>query len=166
MKSKNIWTWMDLFTTFIRPKLEYCSPVWCPYLIGDVDKIENIQRRYTKFVFKKCSIPFSSYMDRLQKIDFITLEQRRKFLDLILIYKIIHGLSDLKFDNYFSFTTTPYSLRSHSFKIKTILSLDSSQSFNSFFGRVPPIWNKLPEQVVCSASLGIFKKSLKAHFKN
>ena len=166
VKSKNIWTWMDLFTTFIRPKLEYCSPVWCPYLIGDVDKIENIQRRYTKFVFKKCSIPFSSYMDRLQKIDFITLEQRRKFLDLILIYKIIHGLSDLKFHNYFSFTTTPYSLRSHSFKIKTIISLDSSQSFNSFFGRVPPIWNKLPEQVVCSASLGIFKKSLKAHFKN
>ena len=88
------------------------------------------------------------------------------FLNLILIYKIIHGLSDLKFDNYFSFTTTPYSLRSHSFKIKTIISLDSSQSFNSFFGRVPPIWNKLPEQVVCSASLGIFKKSLKAHFKN
>ena len=156
---------MDLFTTYIRPKLEYCTPVWCPNLNKDVDRIEDIQRRYTRFVFRKCSIPYSSYEDRLQKIDFMTLKQRREFYDLVLVYKMINGLSDLHFDDYFSHITTPYSLRSHSLQIKSLHSCTSTQSLTSFFGRTPAMWNKLPEKVVFANSLTIFKSLLKAHLK-
>ena len=33
---------------FLRPLLEYCSPVWNPRYHCDVDKIESVQHRYTK----------------------------------------------------------------------------------------------------------------------
>ena len=66
---------MDLYSTFIRPKLEYCTPVWSSYQLKDIEKVENIQRRYTKSVFKKCNIPFSDYDDRLRQINFISLKK-------------------------------------------------------------------------------------------
>jgi len=36
------------FCTYI---LEYCTPVWSPHHIGLVDKIEKVQRRFTKRIF-------------------------------------------------------------------------------------------------------------------
>src|SRR6185369_15334608 len=39
---------VQMFKTFVRSKLEYCSPVWSPHLRKDVNAIENIQRRFTK----------------------------------------------------------------------------------------------------------------------
>ena len=40
--SKNIWTWLKIFNTYIRPKLEFNTPIWSPHLIKDIDKIESI----------------------------------------------------------------------------------------------------------------------------
>ena len=38
------------FTVFVRPLLEYCSPVWNPHYHCDIEKIESVQRRFTKLV--------------------------------------------------------------------------------------------------------------------
>lgn len=154
---------MNLFATYIRPKLEYCTPVWCPYLKKDIEKIESIQRLCTKFAFLKCSIPFSSYEDRLKQIKYLSLKQRRLYFDLVLVYKMFNGLSDLHFDDYFSLVTTPYALRSHKLQIKPMFVGKSSQCFNSFFVRASISWNSLPEIIVNSLTLNVFKRLLKAH---
>ena len=163
--SKNIWTWLKLFNTYIRPKLEFNTPVWSPHLIKDIDKIESIQRKFTKFVFNKCNIPFSSYEDRLNKIDYLSLRLRRKYFDLILMYKLINNTSDLEFDDYFLLTTSSYSLRSHALQIKTKQNFKSSQWSYSFFGRIPSYWNTLPSDLVSSPNLIIFKNSLKSYLR-
>jgi len=36
------------FTTYVRPLLENCSPVWCPVYKTDVDLFEKVQRRFTR----------------------------------------------------------------------------------------------------------------------
>ena len=36
------------FTTYFRPLLEYCSPVWAPTSVGLVNDLESVQRRFTK----------------------------------------------------------------------------------------------------------------------
>ena len=36
------------FKTYIIPLVEYCSPVWSPSSVGDILKIESIQRSFTK----------------------------------------------------------------------------------------------------------------------
>ena len=165
VKSKNIWTWINLFVTYIRPKLEYCSPVWCPYLRKDIAKVENIQRRFTKFAFYKCNIPFSSYEDRLYKVNLLTLEQRRLFFDLVLIYKIVNNLSDILFQDHFLFIKTPYNLRSHNLQIKSKEHFKSLQGQNSFFERVTGKWNALPLQLVSSVSVEVFKQKLSLFLK-
>ena len=45
------------FTVFVRPLFEYCSPVWNPHHHCDIEKIESVQRRFTKYIggFKNLS---------------------------------------------------------------------------------------------------------------
>jgi hypothetical protein len=37
-----------LYKSIVRPLLEYCTPVWSPYLKKDVRKIESIQEKVFK----------------------------------------------------------------------------------------------------------------------
>ena len=159
-KTKNIWIFKKLYVTYIRPKCEYNTSVWSPYLLKDIHKIERIQKRFTKIACIKCNIPFKDYQDRLYKIGLKTLQHRRIIIDLILLYKIINGLSDLRFDQYFKFRTNPYGLRGNSRTIITIFSSKVTEWHNCFFARSARYWNFLPNNVVCSKNLNLFKFTL------
>ena len=39
-----------LFQALVRPHIEYAEAVWSPFKVGDIEKIENVQRRATKQV--------------------------------------------------------------------------------------------------------------------
>ena len=67
IKTKNIWTWVRLFKMYVRPKLEFNSTICSPLLSKDIKRLEAVQEQYTKFAFKRCSIPFESYESRLGK---------------------------------------------------------------------------------------------------
>ena len=42
--------------------LEYCSSIWNPYLLHDIDRLETIQRAYTK---RLTGLRDKSYNERL-----------------------------------------------------------------------------------------------------
>ena len=159
-ESKNVWTLIKLFKTYIRPKLEYNTPVWSPYLLKDIKAIEKIQKRFTKSIFRRCNIPFSSYLDRLYKLNLLSLENRRIRNDLILFFKIINNLSDLNFDDYFKFQFCDYSLRGGSSKVVSTKELKDRAWLKSFFERAPYYWNKLEPSLRSVKSLDIFKIKL------
>lgn len=47
-KSRDPFLLFRAFTTYVRPILEYCSPVWSPVYKKDIIKLEAVQRRFTK----------------------------------------------------------------------------------------------------------------------
>ena len=156
---------LKLYKTYVRPKLEYNSPVWSPYLSKDIDQIENVQKSFTRYAFRRCGIPYNSYKDRLYKINLDSLRRRRVVFDLILLYKIFYGTSDLKFSNYFKLKSNHYQLRHNSFQIESVVnfSLSQNQISNGFFTRVCNYWNSLPQSIIESETVSIFKTKLKTH---
>lgn len=165
-KTKNINILIKLYKTYVRPKLEYNSSVWSPYLLKDKKKIESIQKHFTKYAFNRCNISFDSYSDRLSKINLKTLEHRRLICDMIMLFKITNNLSFIKFSDYFYFFNSSYNLRRNSLQIKHKhdykIKYQDSLWYNSFFNRIVKVWNALPDYVVTSKSLETFKRHINA----
>lgn len=158
--TKNIWTLVQVYTTYVRPVLETGSIIWSPQFCKDIRSIEQVQRYYTKKIFRKCNIPYTSYMDRLNKINMKTLEYRRCAADITMVYKIINNLVDLPFNKYFKLFSSPYDTRRHPLCLK--LNSSVSNHHDSYFSRrVVPLWNKLPHDLVLSKSLNDFTRNLK-----
>ena len=82
-------TLLSLYTTLVRPILEYGSPVWDPSSTSLSSSLEAVQHFALKLIFKSWSCSYSSLLSSL-KIP--TLEHRRKKSKLILFYKINNDL--------------------------------------------------------------------------
>ena len=158
--SKNIWTLLKLYVTYVRPKLEYNTSVWSPHLKQNINKIEKIQQQFTKFALQRCNIPFVDYKDRLQKLNLKSLHYRRVIFDLILIYKIIHGLININFSDYFTFKDYSYNLRRHSMQLQSNFKFKTNKSNSCFFIRIVKYWNLLPNDVVVAPSLEVFRRKI------
>ena len=93
--------------------MEFNCEVWSPEHLQDIDRVENIQRTFTKRI---AAINTLSYLERLDVCGLESLEMRRMKRDLILVYKIIKGLVGLNFDDFFKYAPSR-ALRGHSLEI-------------------------------------------------
>ena len=80
--------WVQLFTTYIRPKLDYCSVIWNPTSKGLSDLVEKVQRRYTKRIPRMSGY---SYEERLRILGLPTLANRRAYFDAALVCKLLQS---------------------------------------------------------------------------
>ena len=160
--SNDPYFFINLFKLYIRPNLEYNVSAWMPYHIGDIRKIESVQATFTRLVCRKLNIKYNNYEHRLSILNLDTLEIRRIKYDLILIFKILHNLLDLQFDNFFTISPTLklYQLRRHTMHLHKPKSPGTLIRANFFSYRTINTWNQLPSDVVMSDSLVLFKLRL------
>ena len=149
----------SLFTTYVRPLLEYCTPAWSPHLLKDIDKIESVQRYFTR------SLPgmsHLSYHERLTKLGLQSLELRRIHSDCIYLYKMLHNVVESK-PNMFVFRSnvvlSHMSLRGNSLSL-CIPKFHLDVREHNFATRVTRYWNALPNNIVHSALLNVFSNHL------
>jgi ribonuclease P/MRP protein subunit RPP40 len=57
--------WKKLYTTYVRPHLEFAIPVWNPYSTNDIVKLEKIQHRATKIAHSMKGLNYSKRLDIL-----------------------------------------------------------------------------------------------------
>src|SRR5664279_3694126 len=62
------------FCTYVRPLLEYCTPVWSPHCLYLIHSVEGVERSFTK---RMSGLNTISYIDRLAKLGIDSLERRR-----------------------------------------------------------------------------------------
>ena len=144
---------------YVLPLLEYNSIVWSPQGKQDIECIERVQRRYTK---RLPGLKTYSYESRLQRLSLTTLELRRLYIhiDLIWCYKIVFGLVDVKFDDFFKYALLNQT-RSHMYKLYKQRS--STCCIAAFFCKPCSrrIWNCLPVDIVDFTFLTAFKRMIK-----
>jgi len=138
-QSRHTPTLLKAFTTYVRPVLEYNSPVWSPRLHKHIDLLEKVQRRFTKRLPGMFRV---SYDDRLAALQLERLEARRLRSDVLTTYKIIFGHTIINSAELFRLNTEAIT-RGHHYKIVYVSSnCETRRHFLS--NRVVSLWNKLP----------------------
>jgi len=148
-----------LYKSMVRSHLEYAQSIWSPIRLSDIEKIEKVQKRATKSIHGMGKL---SYKERLEILKLPTLKFRRLRGDMIELYKFING----KYDQNTSIHIPLYSelqssiqTRGHRVKLLTqTIRYDTRKHY--FINRCISIWNSLPEEVVVSESVNIFKNKL------
>jgi ribonuclease P/MRP protein subunit RPP40 len=147
-------TWA--FQVYVRPIVEYASPVWSPYLLKDIRAVESVQRAFTRSLPGMSGL---SYQQRLSSLGIQSLELRRLRADLCLTFRILHGLVDTDPSEFFVVRGNTLT-RGHPLKLAVaVMRRDCTKFF--FVNRVVTPWNSLPSGLVRSESIAAFKTGLK-----
>ena len=155
-KTRDLSTLIFLYNTYVRPQLEYASEVWNPSKQNLIQKIEKIQKFFTRIALKKCGLIYRPYTERLTLCKLQKLSKRREITDLTTAFKIIRGMTHLNSSKFFNFSDRS-TRRSLLLKFKK----HSRKSQNNFFHRTVNNWNKLPNEAMQIMELSHFKEFIK-----
>ena len=124
---------------------------------------EKVQHRATKIG----TLKGLCYEERLKVLELPSLENRRTRGDLIQMFKIAKGYDKIDFHHPPTYTETRS--RGHNMKIRRELIKNTSKCgtirHNFFINRVTNDWNGLPEDVINSTSINVFKNKIDKIFK-
>ncbi len=144
----------QLFTSIVRPHLEYANVVWQPYLKRDIELLERVQHRATKMVPGLAKL---SYEERLKRMDLPTLVFRRARGDAIEAYKYLHGKYCVDSEALLpKHDSTGPRTRGNGLKLQK-RECRSLRRSNFFSMRVVNTWNSLTDEVVMAPSVNCFK---------
>ena len=145
-----------LYVAMVRPHLEYANQIWAPYLVKDIEAVENVQRRASKLV---PSLKDLTYEERLRKLRLPTLAYRRARGDMIETFKIMKGIYDNEMTQDIFVLREDQRTRGHNRRIFKEHSR-WNKSKNSFCRRVVNNWNQLPQWVIDSDTVERFEANL------
>ena len=144
----------------VRPKLEYASAVWDPYLSKDIAAIERVQRIAARWVKSNCNWE-NSVSNMLSELRWPTLQTRRYISRLTILYKGLHNLITLEIPTYITATTTtPYSTRSQHLLHFNIPTARTNYYHNSYFLKTIRDWNSLPIPIIEADTMNCFSSQL------
>ena len=138
----------------VRPHLEYASGAWNPHLKKDINKLENIQRKASRFVKSCNSKDPGTVTCLLADLEWKSLKQRRTKHDLTLFYQAINGHIEIPLPPYV--IPVKRNNKSHHEKGYIQMYAKNDPYNNSFI----PIWNRLPLDTVNSRNTETFKLAL------
>jgi len=149
---------LKAFVTYVRPILEFNSSVWTPRHLGDIEKLESVQRHFTKRIAGLWDMDYNA---RLKALDLESLELRRLRADLIITYKIVLGYIDTDPNNFFRvMPDNDRPTRGHAFRLSVPDSNSVSEARRHFLSiRILSVWNGLPEITTDFSTLNRFKLS-------
>ena len=104
---------VTLFVSHIRPMMDFGARLWNMGYLGDVRKLERIQRRW---IMQITGMADARYGERLQALRLFSVYGRLLRGDLIKIWQVFHPRIDLGLSNLFDLQSHA-ATRSNGFKL-------------------------------------------------
>jgi hypothetical protein len=134
--------------------------------VGDIERLENVQRRAVGMVSGLAS---KIYEERCAELGIQTLENRRRDQDMAQVFRYSAGVGGIRADVMFEAAAardgpvTRQTGDGSNFKIPAAR-LDIRK--NSFAVRTVQHWNRLPPEIKAARNCDTFKRDLKKWRKN
>ena len=148
---------MTLYKMMIRPRVEYCSPLWHPHKISDIQTLENIQRSFTSKIEGYSNY---DYHQRLKLLKIPSLQRRRERYIMIHMFKIKESICPNDLNIQFKHSERR-GIRAVIPPLHKNASQRVQQHYDTSFAVVGPmLWNKIPKSTTLKSTLSSFKSSL------
>lgn len=85
-----------LYTSTVLPHLDYAATIWSPFYGVHTETVEKVQRRFTRFVYRKFRLPYSDYHSRIKFLGLLSLSKRRLLADQMYLYSIVRGFCSVR----------------------------------------------------------------------
>ena len=157
---------LTLFKTLVIPRIEYCSQLWNPHKVEEIQEIENIQKNFTKRINDLENL---NYWERLRTLDLYSLERRRERYIIIYVWKIIRGLvpniegrNKIETYNHIRLGLRCIIPR----RITTATDRIQTCKDKNFFVNGPNLFNLMPKDIrECTENQDVFKRMLDKFLK-
>ncbi|KAK0416705.1 hypothetical protein QR680_012640 [Steinernema hermaphroditum] len=159
LRSTSLRVYVTAYKSYIRPILEYATECWNSCTGGLSLRVERAQKHFTRWICRRCRLPYASYADRLRHLEMETLSHRRRLADLIMVYKIVHGHARIPVTDFFS--RNQRRSRNHGYTLTKPAARSIESRF--FSSRVINDWNALPASIVNSATPKLFRSRIRNH---
>lgn len=147
-----------LYTSLVRPILEYTSCLWSPYSVKHSSLLENIQRRATKVILYYPPVEVD-YKNGLEQLEFSCLSSRLVLLLQILILfwfpQFLSSVLEITTLQIYVFWILP-SFHNHD---------NQKRITKSYFPRTVMPWGSLHHSIKYATSSQQFKNFLHAHYE-
>ena len=139
--TNSVMTKKVLYLHIVRSCLLYCSPLWRPHQIQHITLLERVQRRASKYILNDYT---TDHKTRLIRLNLLPLMYIYELTDILFFVKSIQTPSNsfnITDPELLSFSTL--NTRSMSRKLCHKTS-NNNTTLNSYFFRLPRLWNSLP----------------------
>ena len=149
-----------LYLSLIKSRITYASQLWRPHKKKDIEILERVQRRATKFILQDYN---SDYKSRLISLKLLPFMMSLEISDIIFYISSLKNPQD-HFDISSRIKSFSSSTRASSNK-KLIHNASPSHlsHHHFFFNRLPRLWNCLPP-LDLNSSIATLKNQLKSIF--
>jgi hypothetical protein len=146
-----------LYTTLVRPHLDYASASWDPYTSKNIASLERVQRQAARFA-RNTYGEGTSVTQLLDSLKWNPLKSRREAHRLTSLYKMQHGQLDIDINSYIK-PKSNRNRRGHNNQF--FINAHSTDVYaNSFFPRTIKAWNHLQQSTISQPSSNTFKSAL------
>ena len=135
--------------------------MWRPHLLKDIDALEAIQRRSTKFILNDSIFDYKSRFFSLQLLSLMMLYELNDILFFVKSLK--EPNTSFNINNYFTFSSNCRRSAPHHKLFHKLARTNVTK--NSYFYRLPRLWNALPP-IDLNLSFTSIRHNLKQFFWN
>ena len=154
-------TWIKIYKTYVRPKLEYCSQAVSPWTLGNRETLEKVQRRAVGMV---TTLPRDmEYNEKLKILGLTYLVERRERGDMIQMFRCIGGHDAVGHTPFFTLESEAQregpSTRARGGHLNVVphAPARTEQRRNFWSYRAAPKWKALGDQVKKASNTNMFK---------
>ncbi len=149
-------TRMIIYKSFILSHFNFCPLVWHFCGITNSRKLEKIQERALRFVFRDYEATYDMLLEKAKLVTIYLLRLQKIATE---VYKAINGLGPKYIQELFSEKNVEYETRKNMLKQPKFNNI--TYGLNSISYKGAKLWNDLPDDLRNAISLYEFKKLIK-----
>ena len=142
------------FNAHILSRINYCDSIWNQAANEHINKIDSLYKRGIKMISEEKYMPTS---EKIRKLNYLPLKGHFFYNYACLIFKIQNNMTPEYLTNFISFSN-----RSNSNNL-IVPSTRIDKFKSSFSFMAPTIWNKLPQNVRQTKTIGAYKVAVKKY---